>query len=74
MRIGKRVTWWHVPRGGYGYPVYVAAVVRKVGAVRVQIACAVRVDHEWRKVLKWIHPDKLTPRDVFVEGVDDAPD
>ena len=38
LTAGRRVTWLHEPRGGYGYVIRVPAVVLKVGPKRVTIA------------------------------------
>lgn len=54
--INQQVSWWYVPRGGYGFGYYVDGIVRKVTPKRVQIEVS-KVDGE--RVLRWVTPDKL---------------
>ena len=56
---GMRVSWIHLPRGGYGFPIPVDAVVLRVGPRRVRIEVALR---DGRHVERVVHPDALRPR------------
>jgi len=54
--VGERVTWLHVPRGGYGYPFPVDAEVVRVAARRVRI----RVEKQGGEpVERWVRPEHL---------------
>jgi hypothetical protein len=56
---GQRVSWIHVPRGGYGFPIPIDAVVLRVNARRVRIEVPLR---DGRRVERVVHPDSLRPR------------
>lgn len=56
---GMSVSWIHVPRGGYGFPTPVDAVVLKVGRNRVHIEVVLR---DGRRVERIVRPDSLRPR------------
>ena len=56
---GMTVSWIHVPRGGYGFPTPVDAVVVRVCASRVRIEVPLR---DGRRVERVVRPDSLRPR------------
>jgi hypothetical protein len=56
---GLAVCWIHVPRGGYGFPVPVDAVVDRIYKRRVRIAVALR---DGRSVARLVDPASLRPR------------
>ena len=61
FRVGDRVTWLSVPRGGYfspdrAYPV--DALVTGVGRTRVRIRALKRTGEA---VERWVSPERLRP-------------
>lgn len=62
MKPGDRVTWSYTPRGGYGYTIKVAAVVKKLTAKRATIEVARNVEGTWQKEQRSVSLEKLTPR------------
>ena len=56
---GMPVSWIHVPRGGYGFPTPVDAVVVRVRARRVRIEVSLR---DGSRVERLVRPDSLRPR------------
>ena len=56
---GMQVSWLHVPRGGYGFPTPVDAVVLKVYRSHVRIDVPLRDGH---RVERLVRPDSLRPR------------
>ncbi len=56
---GMAVSWIHVPRGGYGFPVPVDAVVVRVCARRVRVEVPLR---DGRRVTRLVTPEALRPR------------
>ena|SRR5271166_3914026 len=62
MLIGDKVNWLYQARGGYGYLMNVAAVVRKIGSNKVQIRATKRVDDKWIAGTRWVQPERLTPK------------
>lgn len=56
---GMLVSWIHVPRGGYGFPTPVDAVVVKVTDKRVRIEVSLR---DGRRVERLVTPESLRPR------------
>lgn len=65
MKAGDRVTWSYEPRGGYGYVIPVAGIVRKVG-VRVRIEVARKVNGVWVREFKSVKPESLARRTTVV--------
>nr|WP_280971426.1 hypothetical protein [Cupriavidus gilardii]WDE72664.1 hypothetical protein [Cupriavidus gilardii] len=62
MQPGDRVNWAYTARGGYGYTIHIAGVVKKVTAKRATIEVARKVNGEWRKEERLVPLEKLTPR------------
>ncbi|MDH0342110.1 hypothetical protein [Chromobacterium haemolyticum] len=62
MKPGDRVNWSYTPRGGYGYTLKVAGVVRKLTTKRATIEVARKVDGVWQKEQRSVSLEKLTPR------------
>lgn len=56
---GMSVSWIHVPRGGYGFPTPVDAVVVKVCRSRIRIEVPLR---DGRCVERLVRPDSLRAR------------
>ena len=56
---GMCVSWIHVPRGGYGFPVPVDAVVVGACERRVRIEVSLR---DGRRVERLVTPEALRPR------------
>ena len=56
FKPGDAVTWLYTPRGGYGYRIPVDAIVRKLGARRVQIEAPLA---SGALRLIWVTPEKL---------------
>ncbi|CAG7857857.1 hypothetical protein MCAMS1_02830 [biofilm metagenome] len=71
FKPGDRVNWLYTSSGGYGFTVPVAGVVVKVGNAKIQIKVAEKIDGKWVSQLKWVKPERLTPRDKDVPEVDD---
>ena len=59
FKPGDAVTWLYTPRGGYGYRIPVDAIVRKLGARRVQIEAPLA---SGALRLIWVTPEKLVAR------------
>lgn len=59
---GDRVNWSYSPRGGYGYTINVAGVVKKLTAKRATIEVARKVNGIWQKEQRSVSVEKLTPR------------
>ena len=72
MQPNDRVTWNHEPRGGYGYVIPVAGIVRKVTDSRVTIEVARKVDGVWVREKKSVKPGKLVSRSSTVEALDES--
>lgn len=72
MRPDDRVTWRFEPRGGYGYVVPVAGIVRKVTASRVTIEVARKVDGAWVREFKSVKPETLSPRTEAVVALGES--
>ncbi|NHR04403.1 hypothetical protein HA052_04255 [Chromobacterium haemolyticum] len=62
MKPGDRVNWNYAPRGGYGYMIKVAGVVRKLTTKRAIIEVARKVDGVWKKEQRSVSLAKLTLR------------
>lgn len=56
---GMAVSWIHVPRGGYGFPTPVDAVVMRVCARRAWVKVLLR---DGRCVPRLVDPENLRPR------------
>lgn len=69
MQPGDRVNWQYAPRGGYGYIVPVAAVVRGATASRAKIEVARKINGAWVRETKTVSRAKLTPRSVACEAL-----
>ncbi|MGF6444665.1 hypothetical protein [Paraburkholderia youngii] len=62
MAPNDRVTWSHSERGGYGYVIPVAMIVRTVTRARVTIEVARKINGTWVREEKSVLPEKLQPR------------
>jgi hypothetical protein len=56
---GMPVSWIHVARGGYGFPVPVDAIVTRVCARKVRVEVLLRDGH---RVERLVDPASLRPR------------
>jgi hypothetical protein len=59
LSLGMTVSWIHVPRGGYGFPVPVDAIVERIYKRRVRIAVQLR---DGLSVVRVVDPESLRPR------------
>ena len=59
MSPGDLVSWWYVPRGGYGWGHWVPAQVVRLNKKMVRIR-ALKRNRTWREIN--VRPDKLKPR------------
>jgi hypothetical protein len=57
--LGMEVSWIHIPRGGYGFPTPVDAIVVRVCARRIRIEVLLR---DGRRVERLVSPEALRPR------------
>lgn len=71
LEIGDRVNWLRSACRGYGFSVPIAAVVRKIGAKRIQIRVAQRIAGVWQSKTRWVEAGSLTPRKSHVPEVDE---
>lgn len=66
FKPGDRVNWDSTNQGGYGFSLAVAAVVKKIGAKRIQIEVRTRVPYskalEWESRTKWVAAESLRSR------------
>lgn len=72
MNAGCRVVWHYRPRGGYGYVVPVAGIVRTVRGAMATIDVARKVAGQWRVEQRRVKLASLTGRTVFVAELDAA--
>jgi hypothetical protein len=64
-REGQRVNWTTV-QGNNAFQITVAGIVRKVHPTRVMIEVARRINGGWRRQMRWVAPERLTPRTKVV--------
>lgn len=69
-REGDRVNW-NSPRGNYGFTICIAGIVRKVQPRRVMIEVAKREAGRWRRHMRWVAAERLSPRSANVPALDD---
>jgi hypothetical protein len=62
MQAGDRITWAFTPRGGYGFVIPVAGVVKRITAKRATIEVVKKVGTDWVRERKSVSLAKIKPR------------
>lgn len=60
IKVGDKITWLHVIRGGYGYVERITGTVVKVTSKRVRIAVKTK---DGETVRRWIRRENITRGD-----------
>lgn len=72
MKIGDRVIWRFTLPDRKELPVPVPGIIRKVGAHRVTVEVAYKINGQWVREYKSIPPGKLSPRHWHEPQLDQA--
>lgn len=72
IRVGSRVNWRYRPRGGYGWVIPVAGVVRVLDGKTAQVDVARKVAGQWRVERRRVRLASLVERTRFVAVIDAA--
>lgn len=73
IQVGSRVNWRYRPRGGYGWAIPVAGVVRALDGKTAQVDVARKVAGQWRIERRRVRLASLVERRRFVPAIDAVP-